>query len=277
MPRSRRLLPAPLDRLAGAVAPPWRPGALSSGGLAGSGARLLRPALWLLVAAAAVQSLLHLVDLAVFDLRLDRINADKDASVAGWLGTVTTWSTALGALLLALLARAVRAPMLALAGLCGFLSLDDMVVLHEIVANVAQRFDAYGHDGYTFWPLVYFPLMCVVGWLLLRTARSVDVGTGRFLVAGLACLVSAVALEATAPVLYALGSDHGQPLYELEVTVEEALETLGWGAIALGLLSVTVDLLLARGAVLGAPFDRRGPVTSARPDGQRRGDRVTAP
>lgn len=245
---SSRLLPGVLDALLVRIAPSWSSRQLDAGPTGGTGRRLLRPLLWLLVAAAVAQSALHLLDLAVFDLRLDRINADKDGSVAGWLGTVTTWSAACGALGLALLAPDLRRPLLLLAGLCAFLSLDDMVVLHEIVANLALRFEAYGHDGYTLWPMVYFPLLCTVGWLLMRTARSVETGTGRFPAAGLCCLATAVLLEASAPVLYALGSDHGKPLYESEVTLEEALETLGWGFIAFGLLAAVVDLLVARGA-----------------------------
>ena len=42
---------------------------------------------------------------------------------------------------------------------------------------------------------------------------------GLVLVGGLSCLVVAVGLEATAPVLFALGSDNGRWLYESEVTL----------------------------------------------------------
>ena len=249
---SSRLLPGPLDGLVARIAPAWSSHDLRAADAGGTGRRVLHPLLWLLVAAALAQSTLHVVDVAFFDLRLDRINADKDGSVAGWLGTVTTWSAACGALGLALLAPDARRPLLLLAGLCAFLSLDDMVVLHEIVANLALRFEAYGHDGYTLWPMVYFPLLCTVGWLVMRTARTVETGTGRFPAAGLSCLATAVVLEASAPIWYALGSDHGQPLYESEVTIEEALETLGWGLIAFGLVAAVVDLLVARGAAQAA-------------------------
>lgn len=251
-PAAPPLLPPPLDGVARRAAPAWSSSDLASPGTAGTGRRLLRPLLWVLAVATAVQSGLHVVDVVVFDLRIDRFNADHDGSLAGWLGTVLTWCVAGAALLLSVLAPGVRTPMAVLAGLCAFLSLDDMLQLHEVVARVALRFDTFGHSGYTLWPLVYLPLLCVIGWLLLRSARSMDVLTGRYLVAGLACLATAVLLEATAPVLYALGSDHGQPLYESEVTLEEALETFGWGLIAYGLMAAVVDLLLARGAALAA-------------------------
>lgn len=277
------LLPPRLDRVARRVAPAWPSDELAGRGTAGTGRRLLRPLLVVLAVATVVQSGLHVVDVAVFDLRVDRWNADHDGSVAGWLGTVLTWSVAGAALLLAVLAPGVRTPMAVLSGLCAFLSLDDMLQLHEVVARVALRSDTFAHSGYTFWPLVYLPLLCVIGWLVLRSARSLDVPTGRHLVAGLACLAAAVLLEATAPVLYALGSDHGQPLYETEVTLEEALETFGWGLIAVGLVAAVVDLLAGRGAAAAEPGPGSASLAGpARPAGahvwpqdgeRRRGDR----
>lgn len=233
---------------------------------AGGGQRLLRPALALLLAAATLQSVLHIADLVLFGHQVERFDADVDGSVAGWLGTVTTWSAAGAALLLALLVRAVRTPLLLLAGLCASLSLDDMLVLHEIVARMALSWQFYGHGGYTSWPLVHLPMLGLVGWLVLRTARSVDPGAAGYLVAGLACLATAVVLEASAPALYALGSDRGQPLYESEVTIEEALETVGWRLVALGLIAVCVDVLLTRGAA-----QRSSPSTDVplAPEGER--------
>lgn len=250
-----RLLPARVDEVARRWAPALAGGTATdgtSGGATGpgggSGRRLLRPLLWALLVAAAGQSLLHVFDVWALEGRVTRLHADEDLSVAGWLGTVTTWTVACGAALLALLVRPARGPLLLTAGIAAFLSFDDMVVVHELVARLAKKFDLFPHDGYLLWPLVYLPLMVVLGWLLLRVARTFDVGNGRFLVAGLTCLVVAVGLEASAPLLFALGSDHNQPLYESEVLLEEALETLGWGTIAFGLLASVVDVLLSRGA-----------------------------
>jgi hypothetical protein len=84
-------------------------------------------------------------NLALFEHSIERINADWDGSVAGWLGTIGTWSAAGGALLLALLVRGARIPLLLLAGLCAFLSLDDMLVLHEVVARMVLNWQFYGH------------------------------------------------------------------------------------------------------------------------------------
>lgn len=243
-PTSDRLLPGRLDDLASRYAPAWPDGAGGAGGAAGRGLRLLRPFLALLVAATLVQSLLHVVDVTVFDLRVQRINADADLSLDGWMGTLTTGLTAWGALLLALLVPRARVALGVLAALTAYLSLDDMLSLHEAVAHALSHRQQYAHMGYDVWPLVYFPLMCGVGWLLLRTARSGDVRTGRLLVGGLACLAVAVGLEALAPALFAAGSGHGQPLYESEVVVEEALELLGWGSMAVAMSALALDVLL---------------------------------
>ena len=120
-----------------------------------------------------------------------------------------------------------------------------MLALHEIVARLALPRQPYAHAGYNLWPLVYLPLMTATGRLLARTAHALDSSARNSILAGLVCRVGAVALEFAAPLLYALGSGHGQLLYESEVLLEEALETLGWGSIALGLWAGVVDVLLS--------------------------------
>jgi hypothetical protein len=250
----RRILPSALDGLAARFAPAWPVRALDAGAATGRGLQLLRPLLWFLVAAAIAQSVLHIADLTVLDVDRGLFSADEDESVVGWLGTITTGLTAWAALLLVLLAPRARTGLLVLAALCGYLSLDDMLQLHEIVAHLALRNPLFAHSGYDLWTAVYLPMLCVLGWLMLRTARSIDVRAGRLVVVGLAALATAVVLEALVPVLFALGSDHGQPLYETEVVIEEALELLGWGLMAIGLTAAVLDLvptLGSRPAALG--------------------------
>ena len=237
------VLPARLDRLVARVAPSWageRPPAAG-----GAGARLLRPLLPLVVLAVVVQSVAHAVNVAVFDLSVTRFSADADTSLVGWLGTLTTGLVGWGALQLALVRPRLRGALVALALLCLFLSFDDMTAVHEDVAELALRWDFYAHAGYNLWPAVYLPLLTVTGWLLARTARGFDASARNAVLVGLVCLVAAVVLEFSAPLLYAAGSDRGQPLYESEVLVEEALETLGWAFIALGIWAGALDHLLS--------------------------------
>lgn len=235
-------LPARVDALVLRVAPAWRQ--QSPGSAAGSGAQFLRPAAVLLAVAVLVQSVGHALDVGL-GLGISRINADDDNSVTGWLGTITTGLVAWGALHTALLRPRLRVPLGGLAAICAFLSLDDMLALHEIVARLALPWQPYAHAGYNLWPLVYLPLMTATAWLLARTARVLDSSARNSILAGLVCLVAAIALEFIAPLLFAVGSGHGQFLYESEVLLEEALETLGWGSIALGLWAGVVDVLLS--------------------------------
>lgn len=266
------LLPPAVDRLAARVAPAWR-GAPPLGSTAGAGRSLLRPLLAVLLAAVAVQSVLYLVNLTLLDLRIDRLHADKDSSLVGWTGTVLTWSAGLAAGLNALLSRGMRTPMIALAAACAFLSLDDMVQLHEFIAAILRSLGVPGHTG-RLWPFVYLPLLGAVFWVLLRTARSVDLRTGRALVAGLSCLATAVVLEAAVvPVLFQFGQGEDSGAYGVEVVVEEALETTGWGLIAFGLLATAVDALLHRGAERVSAPDltlTAGLRAAARPAAERR-------
>ena len=239
-------LPSWLDRLVLRIAPAWRDDLATAA--PGRGSPLMQRVVPLLLLAVLVQSVAHVVDVFAFNQSIERLDADRDGSLVGWLGTVSTATAAFAALFYALLRPPLRLPMLSLGTLLAFLSLDDALALHELVARLAVRLRLYEHAGYDLWPLVYLPLMGVTGWLLARTARSLDTTASRALLSGLVCLVIAVGLESLAPVLFALGSGHGQPLYEAEVLVEEALETFGWGSIALGLWAGVVDLLCS-----GAP------------------------
>lgn len=198
----------------------------------------------LLAVAVLVQSVGHALDVGL-GLGISRINADDDNSVTGWLGTIATGLVAWGALRTALLRPRLRVPLGGLTAIGAFLSLDDMLALHEIVARLALPWQPYAHAGYNLWPLVYLPLMTPAGWLSARPARALDSSARNSILAGLVCLVAAIALEFIAPLLFAVGSGHGQFLYESEVLLEEALETLGWGSIALGLRAGVVDFLLS--------------------------------
>lgn len=254
-------LPGVVDALLRRMAPPWPD--QSPGSAAGFGARFLRPLTVLLAVAVLGQSSGHALDVG-FGLGISRINADDDNSVAGWLGTTTTLLVAWGAVHTALLRPALRLPLGLLAALCASLSLDDMLALHEIVARLALPWQPYAHAGYNLWPLVYLPLMTATAWLLARTARALDPSARNAILGGLMCLVGAVALEFAAPLLYAVGSGHGQWLYESEVLVEEALETLGWGSIALGLWAGVLDVLLSPEMAPRTPTDAPtdGPASS---------------
>jgi len=170
-----------------------------------------------------------------FDLRFAMINADSDLSAFAWMSSVTTFGAALLLCLLAIV-RPTRAwPLVPLAGAVAFMSLDDMVGLHERVSSLQTTAGPIEHFARIFWPLVFMPLLAATFVGLFAVAAGLRTGPARALLAGLALLVVAIALEMASPILFALGSDHGELAYELEVALEEGAELAGWILVSTGL------------------------------------------
>lgn len=197
--------------------------------------RTLRAGMALAVALVAVQSIAHLIDVLAFDLQIYMINADSDTSVFTWASSVATFGTALLLCLLAIVRPTRSWFLLALAGAVAFMSLDDMLALHERVANLGNALVPIKQFTATFWPLVFMPLLATTFVGLLGVAAGLRDGPARALLTGLALLVVAIALEMALPILFALGSDYGELTYELEVVLEEGAELAGWILISTGL------------------------------------------
>ena len=197
--------------------------------------RTLRVGVALALAAAAVQSILHLIDVSAFHLRFDMINADSDTSVFAWLSSVATFGAALLLCLLAIVRPGRAWPLVALAAAVAFMSLDDMVGLHERVSALQPTLGPIEHFARIFWPLVFMPLLLATFVGLFAVARGLRPAPSRALLVGLVLLVVAVALEVASPILFALGSDHGELAYELEVVLEEGAEIAGWALVSTGL------------------------------------------
>jgi hypothetical protein len=206
----------------------------------------------------AVQCALHLVDAAVLDLRITRLDADSDKSVWSWLGSASELTAAFGAALL-MVAAPVRWRWLGFLTLVfGFFSMDDAVRVHEGLGNLPLFADA-GLSARLVWPALYAPLLlitCIQVWRVSggMTARCRLAARG-----GLVALGLAVVLEfalSTVLVKGGLGRSVndtrvGSMLYEYEVIVEEALELAGWLLVAAGLIATGVDLLVRRAHASG--------------------------
>jgi hypothetical protein len=193
----------------------------------------------LTVAAAAAQSIAHLVNLAFFDLEIDAIDVDSDSGAFAWASSVATFGAALVVAQLWLLepGRIRRGLLPALAAALAFFSLDDMLALHERVSALENEFAGIEHFSRTFWPLVFMPLLAgalVVLWLLSMQMRPRPALALR---AGLALLVAAIGLEMISPALFELGFDHMDAPYQAETIVEEAFELAGWMLIATALVA----------------------------------------
>jgi hypothetical protein len=202
--------------------------------------RALRVGVALALALAALQSIAHLVNVLFFDLRIDMINADSDSGAFAWASSVATSCAALLLLLLAILRPTRTRPLVALAGAVAFMSLDDMVGLHERVSDLGTTLGPIEHFARIFWPLVFMPLLAATFVGLFGVAAGLRSAPGRALLAGLALLVAAIALEMASPILFALGSDHGELAYELEVVLEEGAELAGWILVSTGLAAAVL-------------------------------------
>ena len=209
---------------------------------------VLRLALVLVVA----QTVLHLVSALVFDLRIDRLNADLDSSVWGWTGVVSQFAAALGAGLLALQTRRHRRALVFLAAALAFLSMDDAVQVHERLGGLMTVLGPLSELNRVTWPIIYAPLMLTVFLVLWRVGGAVTARARALVRGGLVALGLAVVLEFVSPLLLQIGSWRGDPLYELEVVLEEAGELGGWLVVAAALLSTGLDVAL-RQATADAP------------------------
>jgi hypothetical protein len=197
--------------------------------------RTLRVGVALAVALAALQSIAHLINVFVFDLRIDIVNADSDTGAFAWASSVATFGAALLLSLFAIVRPTRTWPLVALAGAVAFMSLDDMVGLHERVSALGTDLGAIEHFARIFWPVVFMPLLVATFVGIVGVAAGLRAAPARALLVGLALLVAAIALEMASPILFALGSDHGEPAYELEVALEEGVELAGWILVSAGL------------------------------------------
>jgi hypothetical protein len=197
--------------------------------------RTLRVGVALALGLAALQSIAHLVNVVLFDLRIDMTNADSDTGAFAWASSVATSSAALLLCLLAIMRPTRTWLLVALAGAVAFMSLDDMAGLHERVSDLGTALGPIDHFARIFWPLVFMPLLAATFVGLFGVAAGLRIAPGRTLRAGLALLVVAIALEMASPILFALGSDHGELAYELEVALEEGAELAGWILVSTGL------------------------------------------
>jgi hypothetical protein len=185
--------------------------------------------------AVAGQTAVHLVNVAVFDLRYDDLNADQDGSVFAWASTAVTFAAASFAALLAGLRPAHARLLLGLAAALTFLSVDDAVEIHERVSSLVTEVGPIEHFSRLFWPLVYMPLLALTYLGLLLVGEGMHPRPAKLLLSGLGLLAVAIALEMTSPALFAVGLDHGDIGYEIEAAAEEAAELGGWMLVTLAL------------------------------------------
>ncbi len=204
---------------------------------------LLSVGLWLAIAGVAVQSTAHLLQHFAFP-SVDALNVDRDGNNAfAWASAVAIFGTAFAAFVLYGLWR--RWSLLALALALAFLSLDDIAAIHERLALRSE--DALGLAEFSrraVWIVLFLPLLALVFGVLVALARQADARTRRFVYAGLALLVFAVAAEASSAVTHSWGYEDGSTYDAFEVVVEEGAELAGWILVASALTAHMVWVLI---------------------------------
>ena len=203
--------------------------------------------------AVAVQSLLDFAYIVVFDRHHQAINADAEASVAAWLGSVGEFACALLVALLAFRFPARARTLGVLACVLAFFSLDDIVSIHEWLGRLGT--DALGvssdHSG-LIWPFLYLPLLTIVALGFVRIGLESGDEVLMLLLGGLGLLATGIALELLSPVIQAVGLDRVVP----EVVIEEGAELMGWGLVATGLLVAVVAQFSASAPAAPPPLRR---------------------
>lgn len=201
--------------------------------------RILAAALWIAIAAVALQTLVDAVAVWALDRRYEVLLADSDESVFAWASVSATFAAAAGAFLLSLAAPERRHLLWFVAAVAAFLSLDDFIRIHERLGDLADRAESLEawEPGRLLWPVIFFPLLAGLFLALWSLARRLAVGPRRSIRVGLALLALAVLLEVASAGILRAGYDRGTVPYELEVIAEEGAELAGWILVAGGLLA----------------------------------------
>lgn len=199
--------------------------------------RILTAGRWLAIVGGLTLLVVHLVNLAVLERRL--LNANLETTVWTWTSVVAAAGVAIGAALHALLVTARRTEYLTLVGAASFLSMDDLITVHETVAGLiltatglSEKWDS------VVWPVVYLPFLAVLVLLLERLTRDVPTRIRRHTLAGLGLLAFAVAVEVV--IAPWSGTDAGRVEF-VGGGVEEAAEQAGWTLLAVALIALAVS------------------------------------
>ena len=267
------------DRLVGR----WPEDALAPGeparALSAEPSTVFRGLLRIAVLLVVLQTFVHLADAAAFDLRIDRLDADRDQSVWSWTGSAAELVSALGAALLVVVAPARWRTLAFLALVFTFLSMDDTVQVHERLSHILDRFGT-PIPRRMVWPIIYAPLMLAAYVLLWRVSGAMAERCRQAVRSGLVMLGVSIVLEFAVSTLLIRAGFHrvqedtrtGSMVYELEVVVEEALELAGWLLIGAALTATGLELLIGRVLRRSTPASRVERAGRATPDDRARPD-----
>lgn len=224
--------------------------------------RLVAVAVAFALAAAGVQTALGLVNGIALDHRYRLLDPDREFTMFSWGSAVATFAAAFVVLVLASVERRERGRLVVLAAVLSFVSLSDLVIIHEPLTRrlFVNVFGLPLGLGARMSSVLLFPLLAAGLVLLLLQARRAPRSAALAIVAGLGCLAAAVGLELLNGALSALGLiTFRQPLDVVFATAEEGLELAGWILVAGGLAAAMAARFVERGVRAGTSPSRARP------------------
>jgi hypothetical protein len=173
------------------------------------------------------------------DNRHWHLNADVDGNFWSWASSVSTFAAAFVVLLLLVAFPGRRIALALLFASLAFVSLDDVVGLHERIVHEwldPRLSDAFDVDisSRVLWPVVYSPILALTAWYLWRIGRYASART--CVRVAVAMLATALAVEALGAIIDRAGGQESH--YRLaagQVALEESLELGAWVLVAAGL------------------------------------------
>jgi hypothetical protein len=209
-------------------------------------ARVTQVGLWLGFGAVGFQFAADLFDAFALDDRVANFNAGGEGNLPTWLSAAALVVAASAALLHGLAAHRQRRVFLAAAALLAYLSLDEVVQIHE-------NFDGFGRGTLpdrlagAMDIVMILPLLAATLLALLAIASAVPEAR-RLLILGCLALIAAIVIDEGIPA--AIGHFNGPDVpwsEELRSSIEEALELCGFVLVATALAAAAVRTLVLRG------------------------------
>jgi hypothetical protein len=183
-----------------------------------------RLALGIAVAAAALTASLHLLDVWIFNLRLDALNADANWSISDTASFVAIAATLAAVLVIAARGGPGVTAALALVPILAFIVLDDGMQLHERFGEL--------------WQVVYLPVLGPAFVLLWWSSRH-ERDAARLTRLGLVVLAISLFMGHVFETFVSADYwDRGDWAYESKVAVKQGLELAGWVLVAAGIGAV---------------------------------------
>jgi hypothetical protein len=222
--------------------------------------RLLRATIWAAAGCVAIQTVVHAANAALGGN--DYLSVNGERNPVAWSHSALIFAAAFVCAVRAAAATERRRTFAALAAILVFLSLDEMLVVHErLAAEALELLELPAVWDSVLWPVLYLPLLGVLLAGLVNVARSTASNGGRFVLAGLGLLAGAVAVEVLAAPL----STGENGAHAVAGALEEGAELAGWLVLAGGLAALTLDEVAAgppkpRRAAPSAPRRTRSPV-----------------